>query len=59
MRHCVTSRKVTVSIPDVAIRIFLNLILVAALWTRGRPNLLTKMSTRVLLWRLKAIDVQG
>jgi len=35
MRHCATSRKVAISIPDGVIEIFIDIILPAALWPCG------------------------
>ena len=39
LRHCATSRKVAVSIPDGVIGFFIAIILPAALWHWGRLNL--------------------
>jgi len=50
-----TDRKVEGSIPDGVIRIFIYLILLAALWPWELLSLLTEMSTRNNSWAVKAV----
>jgi len=60
LRHCATSRKVAVSIPDCVIGFFIDIILPS-----GRPMALestqplTEMSTRNISWGVKAGSARG